>query len=139
MSGKLGMLQSLDDAIAFRFGRLQRPCLDCTGRHRCTEHAFDQYLLQGYKTRYAAACTGALAELDPDSIDQFTQADGMPPTAAIVSAAVTARLREAVASGPVRIELGCEPVVIELYGQAPSEHPHAVEIGESSPQARTKS
>lgn len=123
MFGKLGMLQSLDDAIAFRFGRLQRPCLDCTPRHRCTEHAFDQYLFQAYKARYAAACAGALAELDPGGIGQLIQAGRMPPTAAIVGAAVTARLREAAASGPVVIELDREPVVIELNGQTLAENP----------------
>lgn len=121
VSGKLGTLQSLDDAIAFRSGRLARPCLDCTGWHKCTEHAFDQYLLEAYKARYTAARADALAELDPDVICKLTQAGDMPPAAAIVRAAVTARLREA-AVGPVVIELDREPVVIELYGQALAEH-----------------
>jgi hypothetical protein len=121
VSGTLGTLQSLDDAIAFRFGRLQRPCLDCTPRHKCTEHAFDQYLLEAYKARHAAAQADALAELDPDDICKLTRAGDLPPAAAIVRAAVTARLQEA-AAGPVVIELDREPVVIELYGQPLAEH-----------------
>lgn len=46
--------QLMKDAIAFRFGRLERPCLDCTSRLRCDEHAFDQHLLEMYK---ASACS----------------------------------------------------------------------------------
>lgn len=120
---QIGMLQALDDAIAFRSGRLQRPCLDCTGRHRCTEHAFDQYLLEAYKTRHTSARADVLAELDLDHTGTLMQASGEPPTAAILGAAVTAWLREAAARGPVVVELDRDPVVIELSGPALAGYP----------------
>jgi hypothetical protein len=122
VSDKIATLQQLDDAIAFRFGRLERPCLDCMGRHRCIEHAYDQRLLEGYKARYAAAWAEAFAGMDPDDIDKLMQAHDMPPTAAMLAAAIAAGLREAAAHGPVVIELDGQPVVIELDGNALVEH-----------------
>lgn len=78
-------------------------------------------MLKVYKARYAAACAEALAATDPD-IGKLMQAGDMPPTAAMLRAAVSARLREAAASGPVVIELDDQTVVIELDGQPLVEH-----------------
>jgi hypothetical protein len=122
VSDKIGTLQQLDDAIAFRFGRLERPCPDCMGRNRCIEHAYDQRLLEGYKARYAAAWAEAVAGMDPDVIDKLMQAHEMSPTAAMLAAVIAAGLREAAADGPVVTELDGQPVVIELDGNALVEH-----------------
>jgi hypothetical protein len=122
VSDKLGTLQLIDDAIAFRFGQLQRPCLDCTSRLRCDEHSFDQHLLEMYRARYAAAWAEAFAGMDPAVVGQLMQAGDVPPTAAILGAAITARLREAAAAGPVVVQLDGSPVVVELDGQALVEH-----------------
>jgi hypothetical protein len=35
VTAKIGTLQSLDDAIAFRRSRLNLPCPDCTADHKC--------------------------------------------------------------------------------------------------------
>lgn len=134
VSGKLGMLQLVDEAIALRFGRLDRPCLDCTTWLRCDEHAVNQQLLEMYKARYAAAWAEAFAGLDPDQIGKLVPADGTPPTTASLRAAVTARPREAAASGPVVIELDREQVVIELYGHALAEHSFLPAGSEGQPQ-----
>ena len=69
ISAKIGMLQSLDDAIAFRVSRLNLPCPDCTADRRCTDHACDLDLIAGYRDRYAAACRDALADIDPGEFD----------------------------------------------------------------------
>jgi hypothetical protein len=44
VSAKIGTLQSLDDAIAFRLSRLSLPCPDCTADQKCIDHACDLYL-----------------------------------------------------------------------------------------------
>src|SRR6185437_9292444 len=75
VSEKIGTLQLMDDAIAFRSGRLQRPCLDCTSRLRCDEHAFDQHLLETYQARYAAAWAAAFAGMDAGDIGKLMQAE----------------------------------------------------------------
>lgn len=123
VSDKIATLQSLDDAIAFRFGRLEQPCLDCMGRRRCTEHACDQRLLEAYKARYAAACAEAFARMDPGDIDKLMQAHDMPPTAVVLGAAIAARLRQAADDGPVVTELDGQLVVIERERKGLVEHP----------------
>ena len=80
VTAKIGTLQSLDDAIAFRLSRLNLPCPDCTADHKCIDHACDLDLIAGYQDRYAAACRDALADMDPDDIEQIMQpGDGTPP------------------------------------------------------------
>lgn len=122
VSDKLGMLQLLDDATAFRSGRLEQPCPDCRGRRKCTDHAFDQHLVEAYKARYAAAWAEAFTAMDPGDVGELMQADDMPTTAVMLGAAIAARLREAAASGPVVTELDGQLVVIELDGQDLIEH-----------------
>ena len=80
VTAKIGTLQSLDDAIAFRLSRLNLPCPDCTADQKCIDHACDLDLIAGYQDRYAAACRDALADMDPDDIEQIMQpGDGTPP------------------------------------------------------------
>ena len=52
VSAKIGTLQSLDDAIAFRLSRLSLPCPDCTADQKCIDHACDLDLIAGYQDRY---------------------------------------------------------------------------------------
>jgi len=93
VSAKIGTLQALDDAIAFRLGRLNLPCPDCTADQKCIDHACDLELIAGYQDRYAAVFREALADMDPDDIEQVMQpGDGTPPTVGVLSAAVLARL-----------------------------------------------
>ena len=77
VTAKIGTSQSLDDAIAFRLGRLNLPCPDCTADQRCIDHACDLDLTAGYQDRYAAPCRDALADMDPDDVEQI-----MPPAVA---------------------------------------------------------
>jgi hypothetical protein len=124
ISAKIGTLQSLDDAIAFRLSRLNLPCPDCTADQKCIDHACDVDLIAGYQDRYAAALADAFANMDPDAIEQIMQpGDGTPPTVGLLSAAVLTRLRELAADGPVVTQLDGRPVMIELDGQAVVEHP----------------
>ncbi len=117
ISAKIGMLQSLDDAIAFRVSRLNLPCPDCTADRRCTDHACDLDLIAGYRDRYAAAFTDAVADMDADDIGQIMQpGDGTPPTAGLLSAAMLKQLRELAADGPAITQLDGHPVMIELEG-----------------------
>ena len=55
ISDKIGILQSLDDAIAFRLNRLNLPCQDCTAGRKCIDHAYDVDLMARYQDRYAEA------------------------------------------------------------------------------------
>jgi hypothetical protein len=128
VTAKIGTLQSLDDAIAFRLSRLNLPCPDCTADQKCIDHACDLDLIAGYQDRYAAACRDALADMDPDEIEQIMRpGDGTPPIVGVLSAAVLARLRELAADGPVMTQLDGHPVMIELDGQAVVEHPLAAD------------
>lgn len=77
VSTAIRTLQLLDDAIAFRFGRLDQ-------------------------ARYAAAFCDAIAGMDPSKIDQILlRGDGIPPTAALHSSAVLIRVLEIAAEGTV--------------------------------------
>jgi hypothetical protein len=73
VTATIGTLQSLEDAIAFRLGRLNLPCPDCTADQRCIDHACDLDLIAGYQDRYAAGCRDALADMDPGDIEQIMQ------------------------------------------------------------------
>lgn len=128
VTDKIGTLQSLDDAIAFRQSRLNLPCPDCSADQKCIDHACDLDLIAGYQDRYAAACRDVLADMDPDDIEQIMQpGDGTPPIVGVLSAAVLTRLRELAADGPVTTHLDGRPVIIELDGQAVVEHPLATD------------
>lgn len=123
MSVKLSELQTLDDAIAYRLGRLSQPCPDCGPAARCPEHHHDEHLMTSYQNRYATAFQDALAGMDPDDIALIMQpGDNLPPTAGAMSLAVLARLRELAADGPV---------VIELDGPDIIEHPLQPGSGDS--------
>jgi hypothetical protein len=124
VTAKIGTLQSLDDAIAFRLSRLNLPCPDCTADHKCIDHACDLDLIAGYQDRYAAACRDALADMDPDDIEQIMRpGDGTPSIVGVLGAAVLTRLRELAAAGPVMTQLDGHLAMIELDGQAVVEHP----------------
>ena len=121
---QISVLQSLDDAIAYRLDRLNAPCPDCGPAARCAEHRQDEHLIASYQDQYAAAFQDALAGMDPGDITLIMQpGDDTPPTAAAFSLALLARLREIAADGPVVIELDDGPVVIELDGPVILEHP----------------
>lgn len=106
VSAAIETLQSLDDAIAFRLGRLGQPCQDCTEDHKCAVHSYDERLIQRYHARYAAAFCDAVAGMDPHQIDQIMRrGDGMPRTAALLSRAALTRMLEIAADGTVVPEL----------------------------------
>jgi hypothetical protein len=130
ISAKIGTLQTLDDAIAFRLNRLSLPCPDCAPGQRCVEHACDASLVAGYQERYAAAFQDAVADIDPDDIDRIMQhGDAIPPTVGLLSAAIIARLRQLAADGPAVTQLDGCPVVVEPDGTVVVEHPIAVDGG----------
>ena len=104
MSAALGTLQSLDDAIAFRLGRLDQPCPDCVPQRRCMVHSYDERLVERYQARYAAAFSDALARLQPDAIVQVIR-PGVRPATALLATAVLTRLHEAAADGSVVTEM----------------------------------
>jgi hypothetical protein len=132
ISAKIGILQSLDDAIAFRLGRLNLPCQDCTAGQKCIDHACDLDLIAGYRDRYAAAFTDAVADMDPDDIQQIMRpGDGTPSTADLLSAVMLMRLRDLAADGPAITQLDGRPVMIELDGQAVVEHPLVMDNDEA--------
>lgn len=122
----IGTLQLLDDAIAYRLDRLNRPCPGCRPDARCAAHRHDEQLIVTYQGRYAAAFRDALAGMDTRDIALIMHpGDRIPATAAGLSLMVMTRLRELAAgpAGPVVIDLGCGPAVIELDGPAGLEHP----------------
>ena len=124
MAEKITTLQSLDDAIAFRLDTLNQPCPECAPAGRCAQHDNDVHLIASYQNRHAAAYRDALTGLDPADIATIMQpGDDPPTTAAVLSIAVMARLRELAADGPVMTHLDGQPVVIELDGQVIIEHP----------------
>jgi hypothetical protein len=121
---KLGTLQSLDDAIAFRLDRLNQPCTACSSGQLCVDHACDLSLIECYQARYTATWHEALADLDPNAIEDIMRpGEDMPLTVAMLSAAMLSRLRELAAEGPVVMDLDGQPVVIELEGQMLHEYP----------------
>ena len=123
VSAKLGTLQVIDDAIAYRRSQLNLPCPDCAPGQRCTEHAQDEVLLDNYQDRYAAAFQDATAGMPPDDVAMILQPDSdTSPTVAAFCLAVLARLRELAAEGPVVTELEGRTVVIELDGPRIVEH-----------------
>jgi hypothetical protein len=124
VSAKIGTLQMLDDAIAYRLGQLNLPCQDCTSDQRCAEHTHDALLLDNYQDRYAAAFRDALAGMPPDDIAMILQpGNDTPPTVGALGVAVLTRLRELAAEGPTVTELEGRTVVIELDGPVVVEHP----------------
>lgn len=124
VSAKLGTLQSLDDAIAYRLGKLSQPCPDCAPGARCPDHQHDEHLITSYQDRHAQALSDALAGMDPADIALIMRpGDDLPPTIAALSVALLIRLREMAADGPVVVDLDEGPVVIELDGPVILEHP----------------
>jgi hypothetical protein len=131
-SAKMAALQTLDDAIAFRLDRLKLSCPDCTADQKCHDHASDADLISGYQDRYASAFSDALADMDPDEIEQVMQRDDdTPPTVAVLSTMVLKRLRELAADGPALMHLAGRDVVIELDGSAIVEHPLTADSDDS--------
>lgn len=105
IAAAIGTLRWLDDAFAFRLGRLDQPCLDCVPQRRCIVHSYDQRLVERYQARYAAAFSDALARLEPDAIVQAMRpGNGVRPAPALLATAVLTRLQEAADGGPVAAE-----------------------------------
>lgn len=104
LSAAIATMQSLDDAIAFRLGRLDQPCPDCIPERRCTAHSYDERLVERYQARYAATFSHALARLDPDAVVQVMQ-PGVRPATALLATAILKRLQEAAADGAVVTEM----------------------------------
>lgn len=124
MAEKIGTLQLLDDAIAFRLGRLNLPCPACEPDARCAEHGHDGELVTGYMDRYAAAFYEALEGMEPGDIELMMRpGDSIPPTVRAVGAALMSRLRELAATGPVILELDGRTVMIEQEGPVLVEYP----------------
>jgi len=98
-------LQSLDDAIEFRLARLNQPCQDCDGGQKCTVHSLDERLLVRHQARYAAAFKGALADMDPDVIEQVMgPGAGVPQATVLLGTAILTRLLEIGDDGPAVTE-----------------------------------
>jgi hypothetical protein len=117
-------LQGLDDAIAFRSARLAGRCADCPPGGRCADHASDERLIAAYRQRHAAALREFLARFDPGDVSRvMTGSDGTPPTVLACALAMSSRLRELAADGPVLARLGGAPVIIELDGGQLIEYP----------------
>jgi hypothetical protein len=107
VSAKLGTLQMLDDAIAYRAGQLSMPCLVCAPGRQCAEHAHDAGLLDYYQDSYAAAFKDAIAGMDPNDVAAIMQpGDDLPPTAGLFALAMLGRPRELAADGPAFTEFG---------------------------------
>lgn len=124
VSRKLGKLQLLDDAIAYRLSRLDLPCPCCGPAGRCDEHGRDEELVTGYVDRYAAVFSDVLAGIDPGEVALMMRpGDSTPPTVGAVGAALMSRLRALAATGPVILELEGGPVLIEQDGPVLVEHP----------------
>jgi hypothetical protein len=124
VSAAIGMLQSLDDAIAFRFCRLDQPCQECADDQKCMVHAYDERLIERCQARYAAAFCDAIAGMDPYEVGQILRrGDGIPPTAALLRTAVLTRALEAAADGPVVADLDAGSVLIERDGGVVAKHP----------------
>lgn len=110
VSAAIGTLQSLDDAIAFRLGRLNQPCQDCAEDEKCAVHSYDERLVVRYQARYAAAFCDAIAGMDSHKVGQIIErGDGIPQTAAVRSTAILTRVLETAADGPVVTELDGRP------------------------------
>lgn len=106
LSEKIGTLQLLDDAIAYRLDRLNPPCQHCHPDARCAGHRHDEQLIATYQGRYAAAFRDAITGMNPHKIDQIMRrGDGTPPTAALRSTAILTRGLEIAADGTVVTEL----------------------------------
>jgi hypothetical protein len=121
---RLGRLQSLDDAIAFRLLRLEPPCADCAHEGRCVDHGSDADLIAVYRHEHGEVLSQVLTGLDPDEVDHaMRESDGTPPTVLVLSLILAARLREMTADGPVLARSQDGPVVLELEDGAIIEHP----------------
>jgi len=124
ISARLGTLQSLDDAIAYRASRLDLPCTDCTTQQQCAEHAQDTRLLENYQKRYIEVFEEAVADMDPADIARVLEPDdGMPPLSHILALSLAAYLRKLTADGPVRTSLDGRTVVIDRDGPRLIEYP----------------
>ena len=86
MSIKIGTLQQLDDAMAFRAIRLHMPCLHCTASKKCAEHAYDEYLFETYQERYAATWEDAFTGMHPDDIEELTEIAATPRSVGLLAA-----------------------------------------------------
>jgi hypothetical protein len=105
MAEKIGTLQLLDDAIAYRLDKLNLSCPKCRPGARCAAHHYDEQLVTGYMDRYSAALSDALAGMDPGDI-----------------AVIMTQLRELAATGPVIVELDSGTGVIEQDGPVLAEY-----------------
>lgn len=125
ISAKIGILQALDDAIAYRSDLLDVACRNCSlSPSRCTDHSWDLRLLEDYQERYLETFYDAVNDMDPADIARIGQpGNGRPPPSDMLALAIVAHLRRIAADGPVMTRLDGRPVVIELHGRNVTERP----------------
>jgi hypothetical protein len=78
-SGRLGILQSLDDAITYRLGRLEGSCGACGAGGRCDVHAGDEDLIESYRQMHAGVFRELVREMSPDEVALIMQPGGAGP------------------------------------------------------------
>jgi hypothetical protein len=106
-------LQTLDDALAYRLGRLAQPCPPCPPGRHCPDHAGDHGLIADYRRRHG-----------PARVDEVMRTgDGTPPTALALGLTAEARLRELAADGPVLTRADLGSVLFSLEDGLLIEHP----------------
>jgi hypothetical protein len=118
MAGRVAELQALDDAIAFRSGRLGEPCAGCAMADQCAGHVRDEELIAGYRRMQAVRFAEVLQGADPVDVALVTgSGDAVPSAEAAVSLVVLAGLRRAAAAGPG--VTGLVEIAASLRGKAP--------------------
>jgi hypothetical protein len=99
-NSKLGILQSLDDAIAYRLGKLEGPCGACSAGGRCHVHANDDDLIESYREMHAGAFRELVQKMSPDEVAVIMQpGDARPLTGIGVAMELLAGMRKGDAGG----------------------------------------
>jgi len=90
IAARIGTLQTLDDAIAYRVIRLSLPCLGCTPAGRCIDHLIDTDLIASYRKRHGSISRQLTDAMDPQAAERSTQRATRAPIASLVRAALGA-------------------------------------------------
>ena len=126
-SGRLRVLQSLDDAIAYRLGQLDGPCGACSAGGRCDVHAGDEDLIESYRQMHAGVFRALVQEMSPDEVAVIMQpGDAGPLTGFGVALELLARMQNGAAGGRA---------IVELDGAVKAEHPPLPDPGDNEPKA----
>jgi excisionase family DNA binding protein len=128
LASRLGDLQCLDDATAWRQSRLDAPCAACVPGAACHDHASDAALITRYRERQQAIFDEATAGADPADLAALIgdgTCDGEPLSlvGVAVNLAILTRLRHATAAGPAVADIGAGPALITQEGPAIIEYP----------------